>query len=63
MKLLNYQRVRYVGPRFPELEYGADGYVSDANNVLSKLEPGWVYVEFQVPPRRHQCRLEWLEVI
>lgn len=64
MTFLRYQRVRYVGPRIGELQWGAEGSVSDANNDLSKLAPGWLYIEFpSLTPRRHECRAEWLESI
>jgi hypothetical protein len=58
------QRVRYAGPRFPTLETGSEGFVSDANNSLSTLSAGWLYVDFPgCQPRRQECKVTDLEPI
>lgn len=59
--LLRYQRVRYVGPRFPTVPFGAEGHVSDRNNQLSTLGRDWLYVNFG--PLQAECRIEWLEAL
>lgn len=62
--LLVYQLVRYVGPRFPCLEPGWEGIVSDANDGPNKPPHGWLLVHFpNRQAQRHECRVEWLEPI
>lgn len=63
-KFLRYQRVRYMGPRFPTLEPGAEGFVSDANNSLSTCRHDEIIVEFpRSTPRRQICRIDQLEAL
>lgn len=65
MKFLRYQRVRYTGPRFPDLEQGAEGFVSDANNALSvTTRYDETIVEFPgAVQRRKAIREDWLEAL
>ena len=65
-KFLTYQRVAYVGPRFGAigLEHGVHGTVSDRNNSLSELKPGWLFVHFPTLANDvREVKEEWLEAL
>ncbi len=57
------QRVIYTGVRFPQLENGAEGWVSQLQSS-NPPAPGWVKCEFPgCTPREHEVPERDLEAI